>query len=80
MCMVQALRKRENSVVILAIAFMLAGLIFGIWLFRNSQREAKKHPAAAKITHSTPVGGKLEDGVFRSSPGDEELSITRWRI
>jgi hypothetical protein len=74
-------RKRGNSVAVWAIAIIVAGLVFyGIWMFLNSQGQVRKHPGVGVITHSTPVGGKVLDGVFRSSPVDSDLDITRWRI
>jgi hypothetical protein len=73
-------RKRGNSVAVLAIGIIIAGLVFyGIWMFLNSQGHVRKHPPGV-ITHSTPVGGTVQDGVYRSSPGDVDLNISRWRI
>jgi len=74
-------RKRENWVAVWAIAVIVAGLIFfGARVFLTSQAQVGKHLPLGAITHSTPVGGKVLDGVFRSSPDDDNLNITRWRI
>ena len=63
------------------IGVIVAGLVFyGIWVFLNSHGEVKRHPPMGVIVHSTPVGGKLQDGVFRSSPPETDLEINRWRI
>jgi hypothetical protein len=68
--MAQALHthKRGNSVVVLAIAVVIAGIVFfGIWEFLKASGHPKG-PRIGVITHSRPVGGKVEDGVFRSLP------------
>jgi hypothetical protein len=72
-------RKRGNSLAIVAVAVVVAALLlWGIWTFLNSHREVRRNPGT--ITHSTPVGGKIEDGVFRSLPQSEEPGLIRWQI
>jgi len=71
-------RKRGNSLAILTIAVVVAALLFwGISRFLTSHREVRRTPGV--ITHSTPVGGKTEDGVFRALP-ERELGLIRWQI
>ena len=71
-------RKRGNSLAVWAILVIIAGVVFyGIWAFPNSQHHVTNHPHA--ITHSTPVGGELLDGVFHPTLGVEAGS-THWHI
>jgi len=74
-------RKMGNSLAVWAISVVVAVLIFcGIGVFLNSHGEVRRHPRVGKITHSIPVGGEIQDGVFRSSPPDAAVNISRWRI
>ncbi len=71
-------RKRGNSLAVLAIAIIAAGLVFwATWAYLNSHHEVPRTPGV--ITHSTPVGGEVEDGVFRSLP-QRDLGVIRWQI
>jgi hypothetical protein len=71
-------RKRGNSSAIWMIAVVIAAVFFwGIWTFSHSHHEVSRNPGV--ITHSTPVGGKIEDGVFRSLP-ERDLGVIRWQI
>jgi hypothetical protein len=73
-------RKRGNSLAVWAITVIVAGLVFyGIWVFLSSHGQVRRHPPGI-ITHSTPVGGTLEDGVFRSGTQEADPYFTRWRI
>lgn len=78
MAEVLALRKRIRSLVLKALVATVAGIACGgIWLSLNHDAT----PAVAvPITHSTPVGGKIEDGVFRSLPDTDEPGLIRWQI
>ena len=76
------LYSRTRSFALLAVSVIIGGLIcYGTQLFLSSHWVASKHPPLG-ITHSTPVGGAVEDGVYRSTPAPadvgSELSI--WRI
>ena len=75
-------QKRGNSLALWAIVIIIAiAVFFGIWMFLNSHRDVKKHPPVGTVTHSTPVGGVVLDGVFHPSDGDGgELDSIRWRI
>jgi len=76
-------RERKNVPAIWAIGVVVAGLLsYGSWILVNPNGPLHRPPAVAPVTHSTPVGGKLQDGVFRSSPDDEQedFGITRWQI
>ena len=73
-------RKRGNSLAVWTIGFVLAGLIFcGTWIAVKFQQQVSQRPPV--ITHSTPVGGQVEDGVYRSTPHDDvDPEVSRWRI
>jgi len=74
-------RKQGNSVAVWAISMMVGLLVlYGGWLFLKSHGGTNRHPPVGMITHSTPVGGKVQDGVFHSSPPDIDLNISCWRI
>jgi hypothetical protein len=74
-------RKHGNSLAVWAIGIIVVGFIFcGIRVFLNSQGQLTKHPPVGAITHSTPVGGEVLDGVFRSSPSNGDPGLTRWKI
>ena len=75
-------RKRDNSVAVWITAIIVAGLMFyGIWVFLNSAGRVSRHPTTGAITHSTPVGGATQDGVYHSTPSDADLNISsQWRI
>jgi hypothetical protein len=71
------IRRRGIPVAIWAIGLILAGLILcGSWISRRLQ--VTDHPPV--ITHSTPVGGTVEDGVYRSAPADADSPVTVCRI
>ncbi len=70
--------KRRNSLPVFAIAVITAALVFcGIWRSLDSHHEVPPTPGV--ITHSTPVGGQVEDGVFRSLP-ERDLGLIRSQI
>lgn len=72
--------KRVNPLAVWAITVLVAGFLFlGASLYLRAHGQAKTPPPAA-TTHSTPVGGAVQDGVFRSTPEAPELDITLWRI
>jgi hypothetical protein len=63
-----------------ALAVMAAILVFyGTWAFLGSHPQGAMQPGVGAITHSAPVGGKVEDGVFRSSP-DTGSAVNLWQI
>jgi hypothetical protein len=72
-------RRQRDSLVIFAIAAVVIALAYwGVWMSLTA--EAQKHPHAGVITHSTPVGGAIEDGIFRQVPESERPKLTRSRI
>lgn len=79
---VLATRQRRNSLAGWTISVTAAFLVFyGTSIFLDSHQQAGSRPAAGAITHSTPVGGVVQDGVFRSSPpASSDPDISRWRI
>jgi|KBSMisStandDraft_5_1062788.scaffolds.fasta_scaffold2965185_1 hypothetical protein len=74
-------RKQGNSLALWIIAVVTAGVIFfGTWNFLNSQPGVETHPPG-KITHSTPVGGAVLDGVYHPVPIPKtEPRSDRWKI
>jgi len=76
-------RERKNLPATWAIGLIVAGLLsYGSWILLDPQGPLHRAPAVAPVMHSTPVGGKVQDGVFRSSPDDEEqdFGLIRWQI
>ncbi len=60
-------------------AVIFAGIVFwSVRIFLMSYDQVTSRPAA--IIHSTPVGGTVQDGVFRSLPADGDVRFSRWRI
>ena len=74
-------RKQGNSLALWLIVVVIAGVVFfGIWKFLNSQRNVETHPPGM-ITHSTPVGGEILDGVYHPVPTVKgEPRSDRWKI
>jgi len=71
-------RKRIRPLALKALIAMVAGIVAGgSWLFLNQHA---RPAVTVPITHSTPVGGKIEDGVFRSLPDTDEPGLIRWQI
>jgi hypothetical protein len=62
------------------LAVIAAALVFyGTWVFLGWHAPSATQPHAGVITHSNPVGGKVEDGVFRSSPDpDTDSGVSLW--
>ena len=75
-------RQRRSSLAGWTISVTVAFVVFyGTSIFMDSHQQAGSRPAAGVITHSTPIGGVVQDGVFRSSPpADADPDISRWRI
>lgn len=76
------IREWVRALGLWTISVSFAVLVFyGTTVLMNSHVPVTTRPAARAITHSTPIGGKVEDGVLRSSPPDaDDVEITRWRI
>lgn len=73
-------RTLGNFLGFLIFGVIAAVLIFyGASIFLGSHWQVSPHPAVG-ITHSTPVGGAVEDGVYRSAPDDKDGKPTTWRI
>jgi hypothetical protein len=73
-------QKRGNGIALWAIVVVIAGIVFyGIWLFLSSQKHVPTHPPGA-VLHSTPVGGRVQDGVFHPTELTPDSEATRWRI
>lgn len=60
-------------------AILIMVVFFGILLFFTSQDRSRTRPKV-RITHSTPVGGKVLDGVFHPTPVVLPDSFNLWRI
>jgi len=74
-------RKRGNSLAVWLIGVLIAAVVFwGIWYFLNSRGQVSKHPKVGAITHSTPVGGTVLDGVYHTLPSSDGPLSTLWRI
>ena len=71
-------RKRIRSLILRALIAMVVGIVGGgFWLLLKIEA---RPAVAVPITHSTPVGGKIEDGVFRSLPDGDAPGFIRWQI
>ncbi len=80
MCMPETLpaRKPRRLLILKVLIAVVAGILGGgAWLFLNYHAS---RVVTVPITHSTPVGGKIEDGVYRSLPDTAEPGLTRWQI
>jgi hypothetical protein len=75
-------RERVRALGLWTISVSFAVLVFyGTTVFMDSHVPVTTRSAVRAVTHSNPVGGKVEDGVYRSSPPDaEDVEISRWRI
>jgi hypothetical protein len=76
-------RERKSLPAIWTLRLVIAGLLsYGSWIVLNPHGPLQRPATVIPVTHSTPVGGKLQDGVFRSSPDDdqEDLGLIRWQI
>lgn len=63
-----------------ALAVIAAALVFyGTSVFLGAHSPGATQPHVGVITHSTPVGGNVEDGVFHSSP-DSDSGVGLWQI
>jgi hypothetical protein len=72
-------QKVGNSLAVWAVVTVVAALVlYGIWTFLKSEKHAPNHPPG--ITHSRPVGGKVQDGVFHPSLIGSDSEAIRWRI
>ena len=72
-------RKRGTLLATGVIVILIAALVFwGVWTYLNSQGKVSDHPHVSMITHSTPFGGAILDGVFHPTAGD--LHSIRWQI
>jgi hypothetical protein len=76
------IREQVRALGLWTISVSFAVLVFyGTTVFMNSHVPATTRPAVRAVTHSTPIGGKVEDGVYRSSPPEAaDVDISRWRI
>jgi len=64
-----------------AILVIVAVVIFwGNRMLSTFQGHVRTRSKVGVITHSTPVGGELLDGVFHPTPSDGALDSIRWRI
>lgn len=75
-------RQRDHSLAGWTISVTVALMVFyGTSIFMNSHQQAGSRSAPSVIMHSTPIGGEVEDGVFHSSPPEnDDLNISRWQI
>lgn len=74
-------RKLGNSVAMWAIFILIAAIVFfGIWEFLSSEGHNSTRQKVGTITHSTPVGGELLDGVFHPQPEIVVQNSDRWHI
>jgi len=73
--------KTANTGTRWVIAVLATAMVFcGTRAFLDSYAAVVPPPQANVITHSTPLGGDVHDGVFRSSPSGEDVGLILWRI